>query len=405
MKVAFIVDMFPSLAETFILNQITGLIDLGHNVEIFAGARSTETEMHPEIQHYGLLKRTHYHNEVPQNRVRRLIKGLLLIVALFPRYPTVVLRSLNVLEYGGDAWSLSLFYKVALFLRHGTFDIIQCHFGHNGNLGALLKKMGIHGKIVTMFHGYDLRRASDKDATMYAPVFQGGDCLLAISDYSHRHLVALGADPDKITYHPVGIDVESFPFRWASPLKVIPTPTTILSVARLRQEKGLSYGIRAVNKLLRNNPHLAIEYRVIGGGPLKEELERLVHELKLHKVVRLLGPGNRDEVIKALAQAHLFLLPSDSEVLPVVLMEASATGLPAVATSVGAVREIVMNGKSGFLVPRGDVEAMAERLEHLIKYPALWTDMGQVGRKVVEEKFYIRRLNKRLVEIYEGLLA
>ena len=317
----------------------------------------------------------------------------------------VLLRSLNVFRYGGDAWSLSLFYKVTLFLRQGRFDIIQCHFGQNGNLGALLKEIGIHGKVVTMFHGYDLRRAGDKGGAMYARLMSGGDCFLAISDYTQRRLVALGADPSRITCHPVGIDVNSFPFRWTLPVKDAPSPITILTVARLRKEKGMSYGIRAVNILMRNNPDVAIEYQVIGGGPLKEELEKLVDELKLRNVVGLLGPRNRYEVIAALGRAHLFLLPSDSEVLPVVLMEASATGLPIVATSVGAVNEILADGKSGFLVPRGDFEAMAERLDHLIKHPEVWVDMGRVGRKAVEARFHVGRLNKRLVHIYQELLG
>jgi len=177
-----------------------------------------------------------------------------------------------------------------------------------------------------------------------------------------------------------------------------------MTIGRLTKEKGFFYAILAIKKLIKQNPDLRIEYQIIGDGPLKDKLKKMVEDLKLEKIVHFLGPQKREEVINALKQAHLFFLPSNAEVLPVVLMEALAVGLPVVATLVGAISELGIDGKSGFLVPRGDVDAMAERLEYLIRNPGIWPDMGRAGRQFVEKNYNINTLNNKLVEIYQKLL-
>jgi len=404
MKIAFIVDTFPKLSETFILNQITGLIDLGHEVEIFAGVQPSENKMHSEIKEYRLLEHTHYHNEIPPNRFYRIMKAIFLAAINILNHPYVILHSLNVFNYIGDAWSLKLFYKAVLFLTKGKFDIIQCHFGPNGNLGALLKEIGIQGKLVTMFHGYDIRLGIKEEGNIYDKLFRYGDCFLSISDYTSKHLLTFGANQKKIVYHPVGINLDKFPFRWNTAFIELPTPTRIMTIGRLTKEKGFFYAILAIEKLIKQNPDLRIEYQIIGDGPLKDKLKKMVEDLKLEKIVHFLGPQKREEVINALKQAHLFFLPSNAEVLPVVLMEALAVGLPVVATLVGAISELGIDGKSGFLVPRGDVDAMAERLEYLIRNPEIWPDMGRAGRQFVEKNYNINTLNNKLVDIYQKLL-
>lgn len=404
MKIAFIVDKFPSLSETFILNQITGLIDLGHYVEIFSGAESTDDQVHDEVKTYSLLDHTHYHNDVPPNPIRRILKALLVLIVVFHKGPLAVLRSLNLFKYGRDAAALYLFFKVTLFLKKGKFDIIQCHFGPNGNLGALLKELGIPGKLVTMFHGYDIRRGLHYGGHIYKKLFDYGDCFLAISEISRKKLLEFGADGEKIRYHPVGIDPNRFSFRWKSGLNKLPSTVVILTVGRLTEEKGLYFGIKAVNELIRQHPDSFIEYRIIGEGPLKRQLEELVSELGIKKNVHFLGSMNYRDVIKSYQEAHLFLLPSTAEMLPVVLMEAMASGLPTVTTSVGAISEIVIDGVSGFLVPAKEVQAMTDRLHFLIEKPEIWMTMGHTGRKHIENNFNVKKLNRGLVEIYRELL-
>ena len=92
MKIAFIIGEFPALSETFILNQVTGLIDRGHEVDIFANSKRKEPKVHPDVEKYDLLSRTYYRN-IPTNKVWRTIKAFGLIVANFHKNPITILKS------------------------------------------------------------------------------------------------------------------------------------------------------------------------------------------------------------------------------------------------------------------------------------------------------------------------
>ncbi|MCX7596268.1 MAG: colanic acid biosynthesis glycosyltransferase WcaL, partial [Fischerella sp.] len=110
MKIAFIVNKFPVLSETFILNQITGLIHRGHEVHIYGYPPDDASKFHPDVETYNLLKHTYYAPAVPKNRFWRLLKGLGLIIVNFNKAPFIILRSLNFFRYGRYAASLRLLY-------------------------------------------------------------------------------------------------------------------------------------------------------------------------------------------------------------------------------------------------------------------------------------------------------
>jgi len=402
MNFVFVLDAFPSVSETFILNQITGLIDLGHDVVIFSAARPEDRDFHDDIRKYDLLKKTYYHNDRDQNKFNRVFWGLLLILRYGYRNPKVVWNSLNFFKYGREALSLNYLYKSMLFLAIGKIDIILCHYGPNGNFVALMKELGIHGKLVTMFHGYDIRRGIEQGGQIYTPLFKQGDCYLSISDYNYKHLVAFGAPVEKVHTHPVGIDLGRFPFFTRSmPLK---GAIKILTISRLIKEKGLFYGLEAIHRLIDERSLTNIEYYILGDGPDRQELEAMAPKLQMKAKVFFLGSQTQDAVIRILGESHLFLLPSIAEALPVVLMEAQATGLPVVATDVGSVSQVMSDNKSGYLVPARDAQALCDKLEYLIRNPRVWAQMGHAGRKHVEERYDIKKLNQRLVSICQELL-
>ncbi len=172
MKIAFLVDAFPAISETFILNQITGLIDLKHEVKILSAARPSDREYHDDIRKYNLARLTYYHNDQFGNKLTRVALFLILFVAFFYKNPKAFLNSINFFKYGREALALTYFYKVLLFSLLKEFDIIQCHFGPNGNLAATLKEIGIKGRVVTMFHGYDIRRGIKDGGGIYKKLFE-----------------------------------------------------------------------------------------------------------------------------------------------------------------------------------------------------------------------------------------
>ena len=402
MKIAFLVQKFPGLSETFILNQITGLLDLGHDVRIFAALVSKMPQVHNAVNEYDLLSRTRYRASIPQNKMLRRLKTCLLVLINFCKAPRVVFRALRLLltwEYG---FLYEYLYSLFQFLNERV-DIIQCHYGACGNIGAFLKRAGVDAKVVTMFHGVDIRRGVMQGGAIYRNLFEFGDRLLAISEYNYSNLIDFGADSDRIIRHPVGIDLECFPVRKYEGSKVRRT-ITVLSIARLVEEKGLEFGIKAVHMLSQRHSDLSLRYNIVGGGCLEEKLRNLIRKLGLEDIVFLLGPQTQSEVIRNLMKADLYLMPSIAEALPVVLMEAHAAGLPCIATRVGSTDEIVLDGKSGFLVPPRDANALADRLQFLIDNPELCGQMGKCGRQFVEENYDIKVLNKKLVDIYRNLI-
>ena len=399
MKIAFIVDEFPSISQTFVLNQITGLLERGHQVDVFAHEIRNDQQQHADVRRYGLLERTHALC-CPIDRWTRAARGANLLFRRLRKNPRAALGALNVFRYGRKAASLTLLFQTAPFFRQ--YDILHCQFGHNGRLGAILKKLGLQRKLVVTFHGYDIRAGLASGGALYDELWQEVDCLIAISKYNRDHLLRFGGDPEKIVYHPVGIDCKRFRFRGGAGRR---GPFRILSIARLVEEKGLESGIQAVQGLAQEAQKKPFRYDIIGEGPLRARLQRLVDELGLSDRVHLLGAKSQDEVIEALQESDMLFSPSLAEALPVSLMEAQAVGLPVLATQVGSVDQIVENGISGYLVAPGDVEAMRRRLGDLMEQREEGVRMGRLGRRHVEENFDIDRLNDRLVCIYTELLA
>lgn len=95
MKIAFVVNEFPALSETFVLNQIVGLIKLDYEVDIYASRPRKESKLHPDVEKYDLLSRTYYAVSMPNSRFARLLKAISLFLSNFPKAPLVMLRVLK----------------------------------------------------------------------------------------------------------------------------------------------------------------------------------------------------------------------------------------------------------------------------------------------------------------------
>jgi len=407
MKIAFIVEAFPRLSETFILNQITGLIDLGHEVDIYASYRPNEGKIHNDVKKYNLISKTYYFH-IPKTRKKRIMYAIKICLKNFYKKPLVLLKALNFFKYGSFYNVLNNLFYLAPFLDK-NYDIIHCHFGPNGKEFLFLKDIfNFKVKYVTVFHGYDITKIlKENGKNFYKDLFKKGDIFLPISNHWGKRLIELGCKKNKIVVHRMGVNINDFKFKPRK--RKSNEKIKLLTIARLVKKKGLEFGIQAVAKLIKKYPNL--EYKIAGDGPLRNELEALITKFNVQDKIKLLGWMEHGEVRRLMQEAHIFILPSitsqdgDQEGIPVVLMEAQAVGLPIISTWHSGIPELVIDGKSGFLVSERDVDALAEKLEYLIKHPEVWPEMGRFGRKFVEEHYDIKKLNKRLVEIYQNLLV
>jgi len=404
MRIAVVMSTFPALSETFILNQITGLIDRGHDVDIYAERPSSNRKAHPDVEKYDLLKRTYYFAR-PESYSLRLMRGVRLVLTNFFKNPVITLQSLNAFQYGRAATSLALLYAITPFLRRPTYDIIHCHFGPNGINAAMLKEIGIlRGKLITTFHGYDATsypQMHGKEA--YKHLFSKGDIFTGGTHFMINKVVALGCPEYKIIKHPVGVNISEYKFKERTLLEN--QKVKVLTVGRLVEKKGIEYSIRAIAEVAKVFPN--IHYSIVGDGLLHEQLKKLISDLKVEDTVKLLGWKTQDEVRQFYADSSIFVLSSvttasgDQEGQGLVLQEAQAMGMPVISTLHNGIPDGVLDGESGFLVPERDVNALTNKLLYLIEHPEKWAEMGKAGRKFVEEKFDIDILNDQLVKIYK----
>ncbi|GEM_PF-86932 len=408
MKIAFLIGTFPSISETFILSQITGLLDRGHQVDIYAGSRGSDQVTHPDVERYQLLVRTRYVGEydVVRGQGARLARALAVLARVGIAHPGWVLRWVRQFSARGPYDALNLLFTLAPFWT-ADYDIIHAHFGPIGSRFLFLKTW-TRAKYLCSFYGYDMSSYVAKHgADVYRDLFASGDLFVPITRHMQAGLEELGCDPARIAVRRLGIDTARFALRISSGRA--DGAVHLLTVARLVEKKGVEYAIRAVAQAVQRHPQL--RYQIVGDGPLEPSLRALIRELSLDAHVSLLGPQRSDRVAALMADADVFLLPSvtaasgDQEGLPVVLEEAQASGVPVVSTRHSGIPELIQDGHSGFLVAERDVAALADRLCFLIEHPEVRRRFGACGRKIVEEQFDLQRLNQRLVDLYGRLLT
>ncbi|MET0342788.1 MAG: glycosyltransferase [Polyangiales bacterium] len=407
MRIAFVMGSFPELSTTFILDQITGLIDLGHDVHILAREPWGKQLVHADIARYQLETRTHYW-WASLDGLRKLVPRTLRIVRDgTDAQRRALLRSFDALHHG--PWTLTgrWWNAAAVLLTQPPFDVVLAQFGTNGRAAVTLRDIGLlDAPIATTWLGYDLSRIIKTHGKgYYASLFARGDLQLPLSAHFRERLIGLGCPAEKISVHPLGIDPRRFAFTPPTPPQG-GAPVRIITVCRLVEKKGLEYALRALVEVARRGH--AFEYHVVGSGPLREPLEALARELGLSQVT-FHGAQTRDAVVKLLAGAHVFLAPSvtardgDEEGVPTAIKEAMAVGLPVVSTYHAAIPELITDDVSGMLVAERDVPALAHKLTAMITAPERWRAMTEAARGVIERTCDIATLNVALARTLQGL--
>ena len=404
LNIAFIVDAFPTISETFIVNQITGLLDMGHQVTIYASSKPQDDKIHPIVEQYQLLRRTRYYPGFPAPRILRYGKIIGKLLSHMPKHSRRVVKTTRFFWQNRKTLEPRKVFWLLDFLNC-DYDIFHCHFGPNGLRALDLKCMGIPGKQITTFHGYDINQyPRQADPKVYDSLFAKGNLFTANTEFTKQQAVNLGCPAEKIRILPMGLNLEMFKYKPRHLDKN--EPVRILTVGRLVEKKGYPYALQAIAQL--NLPPDAYAYDIAGEGPLRHKMQNLTMELKINDQVNFLGSLPQDKILDLYHQAHIFLLPSvtakngDMEGQGLVLQEAQATGLPVITTRHNGIPDGVLDGQSGFLVPERNAEVIAEKIGFLIKHPETWPQMGWAGRNFVEENYDINILNRKLVDIYQS---
>ena len=234
------------------------------------------------------------------------------------------------------------------------------------------------------------------------------DITTQVSEAGKQRYIQVGAvPPHKIVYIPNGIDTSRFQpnpmVRQAvrEQLGCAPDAFVWLTVGRLEPVKNHLELLCAFREVTAVHPHARL--LIAGQGPLQAATEQRITELGLAERVRLLGV--RRDIPDLLNAADAFVLPSLWEGMPLTLLEASATALPIVATDVGGNAEVVLEGKTGYLVPPKNTDALAQTLLRIMRLSeADRSAMGQAGRAHVVQNFDLERVVDRWEALYRELL-
>jgi glycosyltransferase involved in cell wall biosynthesis len=178
-----------------------------------------------------------------------------------------------------------------------------------------------------------------------------------------------------------------------------PRTHVIGAAGRLSPEKGFEVLVRAAERVLREEP--CTGFVLFGEGPQRATLQKQINAAGLGQ--SFIMPGFRADLDRFLPHFDLLVLPSYTEGMPNVVLEAFAAGVPVVGTAVGGTSEVIEDGVSGFLVPSGDDETMAERICQALDNPDELPDMGRRGRLYVQEKFGFATQAELYRELFEQL--
>jgi glycosyltransferase involved in cell wall biosynthesis len=267
-------------------------------------------------------------------------------------------------------------------------DVIMV-FGFNAEiLGRLAGRLIGVKKSVVWFHGLEdsdkgflltaMHRFLDRGTSTYMCVAHAQKVLLL----KKRRLAS-----ENIQVITNGVNLEKFTpasndrlLRELSFCQEIPV---VGIVAALRPEKNHELLMMAMSELAERIPNVVL--LIIGDGPERETLQKLACTLGLESCVRFLGC--RQDISTLLTCMDVFVLCSKTEAAPLAVLEAMACGLPVVCSDVGAMREIIDDGVTGFLFPNGDVERLVESLYAVLSTPLLARSVGESARKAVETRF------------------
>lgn len=407
-QVAFIVTYFPTVSETFIVNQINGLMDSGYNVCLYAYNKVESKIIHESLKKYNLLQKVNYFIKPPVSKLNRLIVFFKWTLKnMFKIKWRLFFKSLNVFKYGKDAYTLKLFFEAQWFLVPFDFELIHAHFGMNGNRIAYLKTCGIipkQVKLITTFHGYDL--APDKLDVYkkeYQYLFKEAAAFTVNTPYLEGVLHKVNSCHKPCYILPVGLDTNFFRQK---PIKNNTVYFDLLFCGKLISLKGPDLAI-AILKSLHDLGYTDTRLHMVGEGNLRNQLKKQVASYNLQENVIFYGALSQENLIKCFEKSDAFILPGRydletgrAETQGLVIQEAQAMSLPVIVSDVGGMKYGLLPNESGFVINEGNIKEFVEAVEKLILNPKLKLEMGEAGRILVEKKYDNKILVKKLQEIY-----
>ena len=405
MRVAIVMKGYPRLSETFIAQELLGLQQGGLDFEIYSLRRPYDPDIHPI--HREITAPVHYLPEYLHEEPLRVLRAWWKARRL-PGYRRARALWLKDLRRDISRNRVRRFGQALVMAAElpASFDRIYVHFLHTpasvtryaAKMRQLPWSCSAHAKDIYTSPDWEVR---EKLCDL--------DWLVTCTKANVTHLRELGdgmRDKVHLLYH--GLDLERFPSaaRKAQDQRQDPAaPVEILSVGRAVEKKGYGVLLQALAALSND---ASWRFTHIGGGALRDRLQKEAADLGIAAQCRWLGALPQSDVLAAYRNSDIFVLASriaddgDRDGLPNVLMEAQSQGLACISTAVSAIPELIVDGESGLLVPPDDPGALAGALAELINDRDRRSRLATAGEKRVREAFGHQAGVGQLLAMFSG---
>ena len=404
LRIGYVMSRFPKLTETFVLYEMLAVERQGVAIELFPLLRERTTSMHPEAA--PLVDRAHFLPFLSwpivrsqlwflRHRPRRYLGTIAQIIRGTWSSPNFLIGGLGILPKVAHA---------ARLMRAAGVDHVHCHFANHPAMAGYIVSRLVGLPFSFTAHGSDLH----VNRRMLCQKIAAARFVVTISEDNRRviagecpaadgrvRVIHCGVDTDVFRPTRSGAQGEEQESRGARPLE-------ILAIGTLHEVKGQSVLIDACRELAARG--VAVHARLIGEGPDRPRLEGRIAAAGLDGVVELPGTRTRTEIAGLLSEADVLVAPSvptrsgKREGIPVVLMEAMASGVPVVASRLSGIPEIVEDGVNGRLFPAGDAVALADALAELAHDPAQRDRLGRAARETAVRGFDVQRNAATLID-------
>lgn len=297
---------------------------------------------------------------------------------------------------------VAVVFALRSLLRKEQFDLLHAH-GFKSDVLGFFATRGLNVRMVTTQHGFICNTIAARLYNRLAiAVSRRMDRVVAVSEKLRDRLVVSGVPESKVRVIHNAIVTEDYPPRAASVTVTVQHQLEgghpiLCSIGRLSPEKGQDVLCRAVAKLLGQFPSLRLVF--VGAGP---DLEKLQETYRIHSR-NILFVGHVSDIRPYLSVADLHVLPSYTEGLPNVVLEAACMGIPTVATAVGGTPECVRDGETGILVQAGDANQLADAIRSLVSNEQRRKNLGANAISFVQENYGFDRRVRKMAALYEEL--
>ena len=399
--IAVLTRIFPNIVQTYVTSHIIALKRHNYKTIIVSENKPIHDEIHPNVYQYKLLDDTIYINV----NVRELIKTVFTVFIINNNIKLLLkLIFSSVWNKYGFKYGLQSLIRTK-FLPINKIDIIHSHSLFSSYNYLFLKDI-FNIPLTTTFHGLVPNNVTMLAEEKIHDVLNAGDAFFVNTVFAKNQLLRYGCNMEKIHIIPQGTNIEDFQYKERTINH--DEPIIILSVGRLSIEKGFHIAIDAIAALIDEQPN--IEYRIVGNGVERDNLQKQINDLNLVRNVKLYGSLSTDELLFQYSIAHIFILPSIDlldgyhvETQGVVLQEAQASGIPVIASKTGGIPEVIKDQKTGLLFEENNNKELAEKIRLLIMDKTFYKNLSIQGRKDVEHNFRLEVISKKLIDVYESL--